>query len=253
MDMGILLSLTLTDYITASLLALFFVSGWMRGFVRSVIGPLAFLTSTFASMLYFGIHRDISDSIFFILAGTILLALLGYLLLYSVRQTVSEDDRDYVFWGSRLLGALLTVFWKGSLMAAALVLLTALSPSVFGLKETQEDIRQSLAYHALDAHIISNVQVVRDVREFLSCLEDPQRTEAVQASEEFKILMQDQKMQDLLADPQVVEAINSKDVARLVLNRQVIQLFNDKDFVEKFLAFAKVMYQSRSITPAPAQ
>lgn len=248
----------ITDYIVASFVVLFILSGWMRGLTRSVIGPLALLTSTFAGSLYFGINRDISNSIFFILAGTILLTLLGYLLLYSVRQTVSEEDRDYVFWGSRLLGALITAFWKGSLMAAALVLLTALSPTVFGLKETQEDIKRSMTYQAIDINIISKVQVIKDIKEFLACLEDPQRAQAAQESAEFKALMQDKRMQDLLADPQVVEEINNKDAVKLAFNKNVVQLIDDKDFVEKFLAFAKVLYASRDSasrnnTPAPAQ
>src|SRR3989338_1892545 len=127
MNMEIPLSLTLTDYIAASFLIMFFISGWIKGFVRSLIGPLAFLASTFAGMLYFGIHRDISSSIFFILAGTILLTILGYLALYSMRQAVSAEDRNYIFWGSRLLGAWITVLWKGSLIAAVLILLAALS------------------------------------------------------------------------------------------------------------------------------
>ena len=245
-------SLMVTDYIVFALLIVFLISGWAKGIVRTLIGPLSLMISVFASTFYFDLSQDLGNCILFGLAGTLLLTAIGYITLFIVRRTISPESRDYIFWGSRVLGALVSVLWKGILLSFLIVFITVLPPTIFGFEAAQKNIKDSLSYDTINKEIIARIPLAQNIKEFLTLLDSPERLEKVKATKEFQDLIQDPKMQDLLKDFEVVEAVNRKDVLRLLFDRKIVALLNDKVFVQKFLAFSKVMYQSRSDETSPA-
>ena len=241
--------LLVTDYIVGTFLLVFIISGWAKGFVRSIIWPVSLAVNIFISIFYFDLNRTLVDSILFGLAGALLMTGFGYLCLLLIRRATSPDSREYIFWGSRLLGACFSLLWKGSLLFFIIVLVSVLPPTIFGLEETQKNIKSSATYYIIESQIISRISLANDIREFLALLDDQERLKKVKTTKEFQDFIQDGRMQDLLNDPQTVDEINKKDAVKLLFNKKVVALFNDKDFIEKFIAFGKVMYASRAPEP----
>lgn len=199
--------------------------GAIQGFLASLLGPAALIFSTIVSLVYFCLTKNFVVSLCIGLLGPFLLAWVFRFFLYSWTKIVNPNG--ILSLTSRIGGALLTWSW-GMIMAGLTVLLLSMAPPINKpLRLMLEDIHMSLAY-----------QLVKPLDLFA--------TDNALGPVDLKSLYQDKRIQDIVNDPQITEAILHHDYSTVMSNPKMVALTQDPAMIKKIMAVYKQMYQQQA-------
>ncbi|HLD70212.1 MAG TPA: CvpA family protein [Candidatus Omnitrophota bacterium] len=225
--------LTITDYIVLIVVGLSTLNGWRRGFLRSILGPLALILCSFFSLIYFQITHNLFLTLLFGILGPILLNILFALLLGSGKKTTPENQSISSI--SRILGALFNFSWNTGLLILFLVWILIIPANVFGLAKIHSDINRSLTISLLNKLLPDRLPMVERFQNTWNVLNDPKKRGAIESSLEYKAIAQDQKIQNILADQNLIEQIRRGEIAKVLSNPKIREISQDKELIKKFL------------------
>lgn len=231
--------ITITDIITLSASALLIWRGFSRGFLRSLLGPLALLIATLMSITYYQVTQNTLVSLLIGLIGPIVLQILFNLSLRSWTAFTNPDAKLTPV--SRAIGAVLTFLWGWVFIVMTLLLLDMVPPLVGAIEVMHKDMRRSLSY-----------AVIRPLRHSIipEAKQHPiNATRALPADNaDVQALAQDPRFQNLMNDPEIQKAIEAKDFAKLLSNPKMMeltqQLMSDPEMMKKMLtAYSQMQNQ----------
>ena len=241
--------MTLTDLIT-SLLSLFLMAlGYSRGFLRSLLGPIALIAATILSVIYYQYTGQLITSLMIGLVGPlVLLFILKFILKSWISATKSKAKPEFP---SRLAGLAMTLLWGWVFIILTLVLL-AIFPSLnSSLTFLHNDVTHSYSY-AL-ARPLENLLVKPAPATPLRQRQAEQTRHARSAPAQGQSLATDPRFQKVLQDPEVQREIQERDYAKLMQNPKMMaltqQIMNDPSLMQKVLS----AYKNRPQAGAPEQ
>ncbi|MBI3602379.1 MAG: CvpA family protein [Candidatus Omnitrophica bacterium] len=198
--------------------------GASRGFLGSMLGPLALIIATVVSVVYYILTKGILISLLIGLLGPFILAWIFRWLLRSWKQMTNPEGK--LSPASRIGGALLTLAW-GLIMIIITLLLLALIPSINGpLQAMYKDIHQSKIYHLIKPWDMAG-------------LDKPS------PQDDLRALAKDKRVQDIIHDPQITQAIRQKDFTALMSNPKIMALTQDPQMIKKIVMVYKQLMQQQ--------
>ena len=207
--------MTITDILALILCFFLLWRGTGLGFIGSLLGPLALIIASIVSIVYFAWTKNLPVSLCIGLFGPFILAWIFRFFLRS--WTKVTNPQGQLSMPSRLGGALLTWGW-GMIMYAITLLLLTMLPTIYPpLEPINKDVHASLTY-----------QVIKPFDFYAS---DDRST----AKDDIKTLSEDQRIQDIINDPDIIKAIQNKNFASLTSNPKMMKLIQDPALIKRML------------------
>lgn len=230
--------MTLTDLITGFLSLYLMALGYSRGFVRSLLGPIALVAATIFSVIYYQYTGRLISSLMIGLVGPlVLLFLLKFILKSWISATKSKEKPEFQ---SRLAGLVLTLVWGWVFIVLTLVLL-AIFPSLNStLTFLHNDVTHSYSYAAAKPleNLLIKPAAAPPVHKGQSG-----RVASTQPRAQAQSLAADPRFQKVLQDPEVQREIQERDYVKLMQNPKMMaltqQIMNDPSLMQKVLSVYK--------------
>ena len=224
--------ISITDGIILVVAIFSFWSGWQKGLMRTLLGPLSLLIGTIASYLYYSFTHKVLNSLLIGLIGPIVLNIILSLLLSVWNKTVDNNQKTTRL--SRVAGGFLNILWTGGLIVLVLILIVMIPPHVFGLEMIKADLNRSAAYCLIRQFMKDKVPASNTMENTLNVF-NPAQLKTIQDTPEYKTLMADEKIQSILSNEETMQQIRRKNIAKLLANPEFLKLFQDEQLMKKIL------------------
>lgn len=224
--------ISITDGIILLMLLISFWSGWQKGLLRIILGPLSLLAGTVASYLYYSCTHNFLISVLIGLLGPIVLNFTLTVGLAVWNKTVNNNQKANIL--SRAGGGILNLLWTAGLSALVLVLLAILPSHFFGLDKIRADLDRSIAYSLVQQFIQDKVPSQKRMDNMLNIF-DPAQLKNIEDTKEYKNVMEDKKVQAILSNEETMKQIQRKDFAKLLSNPEFLKIFQDDHLMKNIL------------------
>lgn len=205
--------------------------GFSRGFLASLIGPLALILGSIAAGIYYVGTKQVTISLCIGLFGPFVLTWILRFLLRSWNRVINPEKEIHFL--SRFGGALLSLSWGLTMIIITVLLLVLIPPFNKPMEILSQDIHSSYLYHL--------------VKPFDS-MADKSNKKHLSSQENIKLLSQDKRIQDVIQDPQITAAINRKDYAYLISNPKIAAIMQDPELIKKMMTLYKDMAEEEKNT-----
>ena len=226
--------MTITDKIIYFTVLLLFWRGWSKGFAQTILGPLSLLIGSALSYIYYAISRNLIVSV---AIGIICPIILNMIFSMTLGVIFLGDGKKRISIPSRFCGALINIIWGEIIILSGMILIVLIPIPI--LENTQRDIKDSWVYAQSVDVLNKNFNInLTDWLETttISTLTDPNLINKIEKTKEFKEVLEDPAVQELLNDPQAAHAIETKNIGSLLQNPKFINLTKNPDLLKKFLA-----------------
>lgn len=235
----------ITDYIIVGALFYFFFRGWNKGFLKTLIGPIALIISGFTGYTHYQKTQDMNTALLICIAGPIIISILLSFSITLWRKAAKSDTPPSLT--SALLGSSFSILWSGSYLALFLILIGMVPIRAAWFEKIQEDVTLSKSYSFIRNWADDKIPIVSfDVKKVIRILQDPAKLEQFESTEEFQNLMEDDQLKGLFSDKEISEQIQNKNYSRLLSNPKMQAIFQDKELLKKIFAFNKMIMEESS-------
>jgi hypothetical protein len=238
--------MSMTDFIVFMLLLFYLAHGWYIGFLRSILTPACFILCVLFAVINFDLNYNIVHSSLIVILGTFILSTIMRTFLLLMRRTVDKEFRNYVFWGSRLLGSIGSVCWRGVVTAVILLLVTLMPAQSNNMADLQNDILKSRAYSLVYQYGLDRVPIARHVVLTLSIFKDPAKTRQLSEMREFQAFFGNPNVKSLMADPNLTNALNKKNFLALLSNPYLKSVLFDQYLMKTLSNLSEKIYRETS-------
>ncbi len=225
--------MTYTDYGVAATGLLLFFSGFRKGLCRTLSGPVAFLLCCVGAVIYYDITGNILHALMITSIGTILLSLAFRLVLMIGKSTIGKTGDDTTLLLSRILGGLVNLAWKWSILFGILFLITLIPFNALNLGTIKNDINGSVSFSLLNRFVLSRIPQTKKIKQAFRVLENPKKLQTLSTNPEYKALLSDPKVKDITEDQEIQELINKQDYIKLLSHPKIKSLIKDDKLLEK--------------------
>ncbi len=202
--------INLIDLLLTGLIAYFFLLGFMRGFLRSIFGPLALIAGSWIAFAYYqSSHNGFIAFTIGIFAPMILGIFLRF-FLSSWLKSLNPDAMPSAI--SRISGALITIAWGWTFVIFTVILIDLFPGNIKQVKPIQTLIHDSS---------IAKITVLPF--RFLFIPDNINQGSSVSLSS-AKELAQDPRLHELMDDPDIKTAAQEHNYAKLLQNPKIMKL-----------------------------
>jgi ribosomal protein S18 len=242
--------MTFTDKLIFFSIIFLFWRGWSKGFAQTVLGPLALIIGTILSYIYYIVFRNL---VIATAIGIILPIIINIIFSMTLGVLFLGNEKKNMSILSRFSGALINTFWGEFLILTGLFLVILIPLHLPLIDTAQNDIKQSYTYAELTNYLnkVFKIDVVNNFDPSkLQVLSDPKTLDALGKTKEFQEVLEDPLVQALLNDPETTQAIEAKDIGKLLQNPKFIALTKDPALLKKFLTlYTKILEKDKTNTP----
>jgi uncharacterized membrane protein required for colicin V production len=222
-----------TDITFIVIILVLTVTGYARGFLRTIIGPAAFIIATAAAYFYFKQTNNVLVALGIGIFGPIFL---GWLINLTIDNTILRNKVPTSSPVSRTFGAIFNLIWGGLIFLSVFAFLILIPLKPFGLGDINANVRSSMTHKLLKGHfekfgIISPDEGKECATGVCSMLEEDKKSLA--EDKDVQDIMNDPRVQKLMADPAMQAAIAKQDFAAILANPLVFELGQDPAFIGK--------------------
>ncbi len=229
---------SITDYITIAAFLYFFFSGWRKGFLKTLLGPLSLVVGCLAGFAYYQKTQNMAIGLGISILGPFVFNILASILLKIWHRKVNDSAPPSKT--SQMSGGTLSLLWGGSYLILIIVMI-AIAPFNFKwFKKAQNDVLASKTYALVQQQAGDRFpNTILDIKQVTSILEDPKKLKQFQSTEEFKSLSEDKSLKDLLTDEETADQIKNKDYSALLANPKMQNVFQNKELLKKIFDLNK--------------
>jgi hypothetical protein len=235
----------LIDKIIWGFLAIFFLSGWLRGFLRSLVGPIAFIFCFLSAVIFYDLNRNILMAAVITFAGTIALALGLSLLLAITLASINKELRGKVFLLSRILGAAVNVSWQANILFIGLIIFSICPTEQTTLTRLQSEVSESTMVAFYKSKIVSKSNEYQALIASLQSIRDPNEIKIIMQTKEFKDFQADPKLQAFANDPDVITALEEKDMIKILKAPTLRKLVTNDGSMYTFTRLTEMVYNNK--------
>jgi len=243
--------MTTTDGIVLAMLLYYGVTGWQRGLLQSLLGPLSFLVCIFAGVAYFNKTHNIMVSFIIGIVGPIVIKFFGWILIHLGRKARGKEESELAL-ATRLLGAGLRLAWGGAMIAITVMLIAVTPIQFLSLGKAKTDVLRSQTYQVVWSLAQKYFPAVTQGFKSssgsgFSLGQDP----ASAGVSPYQTLMADPRFQALLSDPQALQLLQEQNFAELEKNAKYQAIIKDPDMVARVKQL-KQLPENEALAKSPA-
>jgi uncharacterized membrane protein required for colicin V production len=232
------------DFVVLALLVYFLYKGWVNGFLRTLIKPVALILSCISGLIYYSQTHNLIASLLIGILGPIALNILFSLGITIWHKTVNANSPlSYV---SRLSGSCISLL-HGSVHFILIAVLIIMTPWDFPwLSRLREQMASSRSYALIRKPLKPFLPAKpMNARDILKMMHDPSRMEKIQSLKEYKMLMEEKEITDLLSDKDILRYIQDKNFSALMAHPKMRSLLKNPKALKKVLNLnVKIIEQS---------
>ncbi len=222
-----------TDICFILVLTILSITGYYRGFLRTIIGPLAFLAATGAAFLFFKKTNNVLTAMSIGLFGPIFL---GWLINLLLDNTFLRNKLPVTSPLSRFGGLLFNAAWGGFIFLSLLAILIIMPLDVFNLRDVNDNARASMTYKIFkDSFTSLGITPPNEAKKCASgaCSMSNEKKRELASDDEMQEIMNDPRVLKLISDPAMQAAIEKQDIAAIMSNPIIFELGKDPAFIAK--------------------
>ena len=219
-------------------------SGWRKGLLRTLIGPLSLLINIAACYFYFQKTHNLIGTAVAMLLGPFVISCCLFLIIFFWH--VNFDKGVPPVFLSRFLGSTLNLVW-GSGIAVSSILMVAILPTASPRLSTFKNyVMSSHAYALTEKFIKNKIPLFRQAETVIKTSQDPQELAKFQSEPEFRALYFDPKIQKFLTDRETSNQIQNHDMKGLLSNPVFLNLWQDPELLTKLIKLSQRIAQKES-------
>lgn len=230
------------------LLAFFFWRGAANGFVRAAVGPACLAFWSVIGILHYDLNDNIISAIMLVIIGSFISSFIISILFYIGKRSVQEQHRNYIFWGSRLLGGTLNTLWHGFIVAVITIVISLMPHNFLGLTSVQAKIYKSISYGKFYVYLIQPFPAVKDIHLTLAIFKNPRMLEKYKNTAEYQSVFSDPRIKYITQNPEIIKKIRSKDALFLLKDPRIRKILQDKDLMKKVSVLGQRVFSERAET-----
>ncbi len=182
-------------------------------------------------------------AVFIATGGTLILTVTLNILLALGMATVNKEYRGKVFPLSRILGSVVNVVWQGNIVFLTILLLSTLPIDDKRMDALRTQVPESKMMNFYKETIINRDVRFQAVVKSLGTLRDPDEVAQIAHTPEFEAFRKQPKLQKFINDPDVIQAMESKNGLKLIGNPSLRELLTDDSAMMSFTSLAQMVYQ----------
>jgi len=234
------------DLIALGFLLFALWDGWRAGLFRSILSPLCCAFFVIIAIINFDLNYNIAVAGLIVVIGTAVTSVTIRSILWLTRRTVEKQFRAYIFWGSRLLGAGVSVIWK-TLIGAVLLLFLTIIPAGFipGINVLQEKIVFSRTYFCIDKEMLTRFPQVQKIYLVLSVLKDAAQNKEMADNPELTAFFSSPRVQAFMADEGVKSYLAGKNYLQLITHPKLKAIITDDGLMATLTRLSRQIYKEK--------
>ena len=239
-----ILGIMITDYIMLGALLYFFIKGWHKGALKTLLGPIALIVGCVIAFLYYRQTQNIPISLSICFLSPFALRIVASLALKFWDKTVNKETSLSI--PSRVLGSIFGVLWSGSYLVMMLILIGFIPLHVSWFEKIRNDVAASKSYDAIYQFMDKKTpSIASNINKITAIIENPAILRQFQSTKEFETLIEDDTLQEIFSDEELAEQIQNKDYGKILANPKIQSIMQDEQLLEKMFALnKKIMEES---------
>jgi len=230
-----ILKTMITDYIMLGALLFFFIRGWRKGVLKTLLAPIALIVGCLIGFIHYRQTQNIAISLSICVFSPFALRILASLILKLWNKAVNKDTP--LSLPSKVLGSIFGVLWSGSYLVMLLILIGFIPLHVAWFEKIQNDVIASKSYTAIHQFMDKKTpSIASGINNIAAIIENPAILQHFQSTKEFETLIEDNTLKDIFADEELAEQIQSKDYGKLLANPKMQSIMQDGQLLEKIFA-----------------
>lgn len=228
----------ITDYIALGALFYFFLNGWHKGILRTLLGPISLVIGCSIAFIYYHQTRNIATSLLICALSPFALKILISLILKIWGKFTDKDTLLSV--PSKLLGSIFSVLWSGSYLGLLIILIGLIPLQLGWFEKIQNDVIASKSHGIIHQLIGNKVPIASgSVKNLTAIFEDPAKLQRLRSTKEFKTFMEDDDLKKIFSDEETIEQIGNKEYGKLLANPKIQSMFQNEQLLKKIFALNK--------------
>jgi len=231
---------SITDYIVATAMLFYIIRGFCRGFLRTLLGPVSLMISILVSYFYYSLNQNFILCLLISVAGPLVIHFFLSLTLKLWHKTIHEDKSISLM--SRLSGASISILWSGGILIMALILVSFIPGNMVGFPSIQKDVLNSKSYAIIKKIFNDYLPMDKNaaaMREITDLFQNPAQVDKLRSDDNFKNVLNDDKIARLLSDEETRQDIQNKNIAKLLSNPAMQDVLKDKDLLRNLFDLQK--------------
>ena len=232
----------LLDKIIWVFLAVFFLSGWLRGFLKSLIGPIAFFCCIIAAVIFYDLNHNVLMAAVITFAGTIALSLFLSVLLSVTMHAINKEYRGKVFLLSRILGATVNVAWQANILFIGLIIFSIIPLQKGTLTKLQQQVPDSTMMEYYRTKIVDKDTRYKALIATMEVVKEPKEMQAIQQTRRYIAFQEDPNVQAFAADPDAILALQENNTIKLLQTPSLKKLVTSDSSMFTFTKLVESIY-----------
>jgi uncharacterized membrane protein required for colicin V production len=230
------------DYIVIGFFALFFILGFRKGFLKTILGPFSLILAIIASMI---VQKQTGSLLYSTLVALIGPFIIEWLLSLALKKKSGDDKKAKLSVISRLAGALLNSVWVVVLSAIVIFLISILPSSFEPTAPLKKNVEASQVYKWLKKAMKDKTELKDfDIDRIQNAMNNPAQKAKIEKMKEYQKIMNDDKVQDFVNDPEIQKMLKDKNYVALLKSEKMQEILKDKDLVKQFFDLQKKVMDS---------
>ncbi len=241
-----------TDFILATVFTIAFLRGALKGFLKTLLGPISLFLGTAISYYIYMVNGNIVLALIIGLFGPFIIHIALGLFAKMFFKAFTSEEKELSNL-SRICGGVFSVIWSGTLFLIFILLITLIPLKMAAVTTVQNNIKASKIIQWISEFIpADNKDPVKAISNISQVLQNPQKAEQARQTKSYKNLMKDSSVRDLLSDKETLRQIEEKDFVSLLKNPKIQALMQDPDAMQKLFDFQKELIANASNAKKPS-
>ena len=231
------------DTVILILFLYFFYSGWCKGLLLTILGPILLVFCSIASYVYYVKTGNIIASLLISIIGPFTLNI-AFSFLIRLSRTATKDDQPTFSLG-KFFGGCLSLSWGGIVVLLILFLVMILPGDFQWLNNIQAAVAESRSYKMIG--VLTNNKAPAEAFNFnklKETLTDPKRMKKVESTQEFKDFIDDPLIHELFSDDETNRQIQERSISELLSNPKIQSILQDEEALKKYIALYQTILEA---------
>lgn len=229
-----------TDIVLLTVFSLAFFAGYLKGLLKTILGPISLFLGTIVAWFVHIQYNNIPLSLVVGLFGPFVIRLFLSLICKAFIKTFTADEGKNMSTLSRVLGGFFSIMWSGSLFTIFILLLTVVPIKINQVTNIQTNIKESEIISYLSSLLnVKNENPITALTNIADIIKNPEHAKAARETQGYKELTKTPTVKDIMRDKETLKQIEEKNVPALLKNEKIQNLLKDPDAIEKIFAFQK--------------
>ena len=238
--------MTKIDYILLAIFLVFFLDGCRKGLFRCLIGPASFLAFLLIGIINYDAEGNAIKSILLVFIGSMICTTVINIALFFARRKVDPNFRNASFLISRILGGVVSLFWKGGMTLIILTLLTLIPQKVSGQIGLLKELTESRTYAWLKEKTIQSSPTFKTWIECLRTITNAEELQTWRETSEYQNFFNYPKVTAVLEDSELMERLKNNGVKEILSNQKIKDLMNDETAMTLLSRLSERIYETKS-------